>query len=203
MLAALRPAASKAALAAACRRAVSTLPTSPDAPVNLGAYIESLPPKSEERPAFTRATREKHEWLNIPPAEDPLLHFLTNLIMKHGERAKAARATSSILLWIHTFTRAPPLPILRQAVLNASPAVRVKSIKVGGKTVHTPVALSERQRTHYGLKWMLKGSDHRPGMYVGERFAREVIAVLQGDSTALAKKLEIHKTAMTNRGKKT
>jgi small subunit ribosomal protein S7 len=199
MLASLRPATSRLSLAAFSRRAVSTLPAAHDAPVNLGAYIESLPPKTDERPTYTRATREKHEWLNIPPAEDPLLHFLTNLIMKHGERAKAARTTSNILLYIHTFTRSPPLPILRQAVLDASPAVRVMSTRVGGKTVHTPIALSERQRTRFGIQWMLEASATKPGMHLEERFAREVIAVLQNDSRALRKKSEVHQFAMTNR----
>jgi len=138
--------------------------------------------------------------LNIPPAEDPLLHYLTSLIQKHGHRAKAARITSRTLLHLHAFTRAAPLEILREAVSAASPAVKSLTHRHGAKNVHKPVALGEKQRTRYALQWILKASDKKPGQTLEERLAREFIAVLQGSSDALEKKKEVHRFAMVNRG---
>jgi len=138
--------------------------------------------------------------MNIPPAEDPLLHYFTSSILQHGHRAKAARLTSQTLLHIHAFTRAPPLPILRQAVFDAAPAVRTLMHRQGGKTVAKPVALGEKQRTRFAVQAILKASESKPGRTVAERLARELIAVVQGDSEALKKKVEIHRFAMVNRG---
>lgn len=147
--------------------------------------------------------------MDIPPAEDPLLHFLTSSVTKHGERAKGARIISRMLLHIHGFTRAPPLPIVRQAVLDAAPAVRTMMHKHAGKVIGKPVALSERQRTHYAVKAILKDVRHKPGS-LAERLARQMIDIVEKYQTftggkvepnnaALKRKKEIHEIAMVNR----
>lgn len=137
--------------------------------------------------------------LNIPPAEDPLLHYLASSIMKHGRRSKAARITSRTLLHLHSFTRSEPLPLLREAIFAASPAVKCLSHRYGSKNVYKPIALGEKHRTRFAVKWILEASDSKPGKTLEERLAREVIAVLEGNSRALSKKAELHRIAMVNR----
>jgi len=137
--------------------------------------------------------------LNITPAEDPLLRYLTSSIMKHGRRSKAARITSYTLLHLHSFTRSEPLPLLREAILAVSPAVKCLSHRHGAKNVHKPVALGEKQRTRFAVQWILEACDSKPGKRLEERLAREIIAVLEGNSGALAKKKELHRFAMVNR----
>ncbi|KAF7301092.1 Ribosomal protein [Mycena indigotica] len=159
--------------------------------------------------------RRREPLLNIPPPEDPLLHLLASMIMTHGERAKANRIVSNTLLHIYTLTRAPPLPILRQAVLYASPAVKTMTRTHGAKIVHTPIALSEKQRTHYGISMLLEAAKKRTGRRLEERLAREMVDILQKVHTsieanqrsgnvswggALDKKMEQHRFAMVNRG---
>jgi len=136
--------------------------------------------------------------MDIPPAEDPLLQYLTSSILNHGHRAKAARITSRMLLHIHAFTRAPPLPILQQAIFDAAPAVRTLMHKHGGKVVAKPIALSEKQRTRFAVKTILEVIKAKPGR-LDEKLAREMIAIVQGTSPVIKKKLEIHRTAMVNR----
>ncbi len=137
--------------------------------------------------------------LDIPPAEDPLLQFMTNSIMRHGKRKRASRIVSRMLLWVHSLTRAPPLEIAREAVLLAAPAVRSMSHTHGGKIISRPIALSEKQRTRYAVKWILKASDNRPGQTLEERLAREIIATIQGTSSVLVEKERAHTFAMVNR----
>lgn len=137
--------------------------------------------------------------LDIPPAEDPLLQFMTNSIMRHGKRKRASRVVSRMLLWVHSLTRAPPLEIVREAVLLAAPAVRSMSHTHGGKIISRPIALSEKQRTRYAVKWILKASENRPGQTLEERLAREIIATIQGTSSVLAEKERVHTFAMVNR----
>ncbi|KAI5986205.1 ribosomal protein S7 domain-containing protein [Pisolithus albus] len=136
----------------------------------------------------------------IPPANDPLLDYLTSALQKNGRRAKAARLVSRTLLHIHTSTRAPPMPIVREAFLAASPAVKLGSHKYGTKSLQVPYALTEKQRIHAGVKAVLAASDSRPGKSVDIRLARELIGVLQGESKAIVEKERLHKLAMVNRG---
>jgi small subunit ribosomal protein S7 len=124
---------------------------------------------------------------------------MTNTIMRHGKRKRASRIVSRMLLWVHSLTRAPPLEIVREALLLAAPAVRSMSHTHGGKIVSRPIALSEKQRTRYAVKWILKASDNRSGQTLEERLAREIIATIQGTSSVLAEKERVHTFSMVNR----
>ncbi|KAG2160132.1 ribosomal protein S7 domain-containing protein [Suillus bovinus] len=136
----------------------------------------------------------------IPPVSDPLLHFLASILLNHGKRARAERIVSRTLLYIHALTRAPPLPILRHALITASPAVKCISQKRSGKSVVRPAALTEKQRVRAGIHAVLSASKNKSGKTVEERLAREIIAVVNGDSKAIADKELAHKQAMVNRG---
>ncbi|KAJ7178863.1 ribosomal protein S7 domain-containing protein [Mycena crocata] len=167
-----------------------------------------LPP-----PGTYRRGAKLEPLINVPPPEDPLLSFLTSMIMTHGERAKARRAVANTLLYIYTCTRAPPLPILREAILLASPAIKTRTESHGSKTLVIPIAISERQRTHMGIKWLLDAAKKRPGNKLADRLAREMIDVVQRTKAAegvdpenvthtgaLAQKQTLHKFGMVNRG---
>ncbi|CAL1708617.1 unnamed protein product [Somion occarium] len=152
--------------------------------------IPTLPPQPSAETHFS----------DLPPAEDPLLLYLTNRIMRHGEKQKAQRRVSRIMLHLHAFTRSPPLPLLRRAIEIAAPAVRNISSRNGSKVVIKPVALQEKRRIMYAVKWILEASKHQRGQTIEEKVARELIACLNGDGGALKKKEEVHKTAVQNRG---
>lgn len=160
---------------------------------------ETAEPSTSSRPSPPGWDPRKPPILDLPPAQDPLLHYLTSSLTKNGHRAKASRIVARTLQHLHAFTRAPPLPVLREAIFAASPAVKTTSRRVGAKTNYKPVALQEKQRTRFAVQWILKASEAKTGQTVEERLAREFIAVLQGSSDALKKKEEVHKFAMVNR----
>ena len=91
------------------------------------------------------------------------------------------------------------MPIVREAILTASPAVKLGSHKYGTKTLQVPYALTEKQRIHSGVKAILTASRSRPGKSIDIRLARELIGVLQGQSDAIEEKARLHKLAMVNR----
>ncbi|EPQ57738.1 ribosomal protein S7 [Gloeophyllum trabeum ATCC 11539] len=216
MLARLRSSAS--VLAQRHTRTMATLPPLPDSTPSDDAALkkaastindllgssDGLLPMSAPAPPVPLLARASSSTLpafvNIPPAQDPLLHYLTSTIMKHGRRQKASRITARTLLYLHTFTRAEPLPLLRQAILAACPAVRTLNHKTGAKVIFKPVPLTEKQRVHYGVEWILKASNSKPGRNLEERLARECIGVLNGESDALKWRDDMHKFATVNRG---
>lgn len=139
---------------------------------------------------------------HIPPASSPLLQFMTTIVMKHGEYAKAAKTVSQMLLHIYSLTRSPPMPIVEKAVEIASPVVRSRKMKQGGgKTGYVPQALNERQRTSRGIKWIRdeSGKKGKPGKTYAERLARQIIAIVNGHEATNAFKVDIHRLAMVNR----
>ncbi|KAL0578144.1 hypothetical protein V5O48_003849 [Marasmius crinis-equi] len=140
--------------------------------------------------------------MNIPPQEDPLLHFMASRLMNHGERAKATRTISRMLLHIHAWTRSPPLPIVRQAMFKLSPMVHVIGHKHSTKMIYKPIPLSEKQGAWWAMKWLLEQTrnSRQGGPTIAERLAREIILVIRDESETLKKKEQYHKTAMMNRG---
>ncbi|THH15514.1 hypothetical protein EW146_g4973 [Bondarzewia mesenterica] len=168
----------------------------PESPIKILPIAEATLPTP---PPSTLLRPGQPPILDIPPAEDPLLSYLTNSIMKHGNRKRAARIVSRTLLWIHTFTRAPPLPILRKAIIDASPFVRAMTHRHGAKNVSMPIALSEKQRTRFAVQWVLKESRNKSGQTLEERLAREIIAVIQGSTKVLENKARVHDFATANR----
>ncbi|KXN83476.1 30S ribosomal protein S7 [Leucoagaricus sp. SymC.cos] len=138
--------------------------------------------------------------IEVPPKQDPLLGFFASSLMTDGKRARAEKSTSEILIHIHALTKAPPLPILRQAVELAAPAVRVMRHKSGGKVIVKPVALNERQRTKKAIRWIIEASEKRVGYTRGERIARECVRILQNNSSVLDMKETEHRNAMVSRG---
>jgi small subunit ribosomal protein S7 len=212
MLSQLPRAAARCSAARTLAHASRTLSTTPavgqpsvDATLTDSLAALGLAPSSSASttasPPPTRAkpVDESKLVLNIPPAEDPVLAYFASALLQNGHRARASRIVARTLMYLHGYTRAPPLPILREAVLAAAPAVKTTSRRVGAKTNFKPTALGEKQRTRYAVQWILKASESKQGQTVEERLAREIIAVLQGNSEALKKKEEVHKFAMVNR----
>ena len=81
-------------------------------------------------------------------------------------------------------TNQSPVPLLHRAILLASPSVKVLNMRKSMKSVPTPRALSERQRTHQAIAWILKAAEkgRRAGARRDERIAREILAILEGTS---------------------
>jgi small subunit ribosomal protein S7 len=137
--------------------------------------------------------------LVIPPNTDPLLSYLTSHLQKHGERHKAARIVTRTLAHLHAITHSPPLPILREAILLASPSVRIITHRKSAKNTLIPMALADKQRAGMAIRWILKFSGNRSDRSVHERLAKEIVAIIKGDSEVLKKRDELHKSAMLNR----
>ena len=154
---------------------------------------------------------------HLPPEKHPMLQLIATYIMSKrvrkkpkginepynkpfsGKYAKAAKLTSQMLLFIQSHTRSPPMPIVQQAILDASPAVKCLRQKRGAKVLVKPTALNERQRVGKGIEWILDACRYRSGLTFPERLAQEILGVLHGNSEALKKKQQQHEFATVNR----
>jgi len=98
-------------------------------------------------------------------------------------------------------TNQNPRPLLQRAVTLSSPSIRVVSSRARAKTTQTPLALTERQRTRQGIVWILKAAEkgRKGGVPRETRIAKEVLAVLEGNSDVFKWLEEKHKVATANR----
>ncbi|RDX44645.1 ribosomal protein S7 [Lentinus brumalis] len=195
---AFRPAVAVNARRLATESASSTLPGAAENGALSSVTIQTPAAASASTSILPHATDAAV--IHIPPAEDPLLHLFTSMVMRHGKRQEAARKITRMLLHIHAFTKAPPMPILRQAIVAAEPLLRCRSFKRAAKQFVFPIPLNDRQRAWQALKWIIEESKKRGGRHEEERLAREVIAIVKGDSQVLKHKEAVHKLAVLHRG---
>ena len=135
----------------------------------------------------------------LPPRQDPLLHFMVNLLMRDGKKARAERWVSDMLGHMAKLTNSSPVPLVHEAVASARPLLRMQSRKQGGKTMQVPIPLNERQSTRRALVWIIDASNRRLDRMISRRLAVEVLAVLEGNSSVLSRRDELHKVGTNNR----
>lgn len=135
----------------------------------------------------------------LPLRTDPTLEAFVNNLMKDGKKAQATRITVDMLQYLARALHADPLPALQAAILSAGPMVRMQTRKKGGKNVGVPVALRQEQSRRRAIVSIITASSKRNDSHVSTRLAKEVIAVLEGNSTTLTRKEEMHRQAMVNR----
>lgn len=99
-----------------------------------------------------------------------------------------------MLQTIRRLTNNEPLPIFRRAIELAAPHARLISHKKSAKVFQIPVALFERQRVRIGLTWIEEASHkRRDSMIFGVRLGKEVADIINGTSSVLVKKTQIHR----------
>lgn len=136
---------------------------------------------------------------NVPLRSDPILNALINNLMKDGKKATATRHILDMLDHMAKAMHANPLPAVEEAIRIASPLVRLQTRKQGGKNLQVPIVLFSNQSRRRGIIAIIEASKKRNDNKLSLRLAKEMIAVLEGNSAALTRKLEVHRLATVNR----
>ncbi|KAI8052865.1 ribosomal protein S7 domain-containing protein [Syncephalis plumigaleata] len=131
--------------------------------------------------------------------DDPLLSQLVNTIMKDGKKARAQGFVAKALLEVRSRTHSDPYALLVSAIERCSPLLRLASTRKGSKNVPVPFPLNERQRRRYAITWILKAAEKRSERQFPMRLASELIAVSQGQSSAIDHRQRVHKEALAAR----
>ncbi|KAJ1980881.1 hypothetical protein H4R34_002294 [Dimargaris verticillata] len=131
--------------------------------------------------------------------QDPLLSQIVNTLMRDGKKMRTQRHIGEALIEIRKLTNSNPYTVLRDAMEKCSPLMDLRSKRVGSKIVYVPRPLTSRQRIRRALLWIYKASKSRPERTFPMRFAHEILMVINGNSTALVSKFQLHKDVLANR----
>ena len=171
-------------------------PPSPLAPAVASAPLE-LP--GAPTPLPSAPAESGYSASALPPTSDPLFSAFVNHLMRDGKKAQARAHVLGMLSHMAQWLHSDPLVALRSAVATAAPLTRMQTSKQAGKSVPVPLALYERQSRRRAIVAIIEASKKRADRFLDARLAREVCAVLEGNSSVLQKKEEAHKVATLNR----
>ncbi len=96
-------------------------------------------------------------------------------------------------------TEVKPLDIWKKALDNITPAVEVKSRRVGGATFQVPTEIRASRKQSISIKNMILFARKRNGRTMGEKLAGEIMAAYNDEGGAFKKKEDTHRMAEANK----
>jgi small subunit ribosomal protein S7 len=124
--------------------------------------------------------------------------FINNL-MQDGKKSTARDILYGALEIVTTKTQQEPIEVLRRALQNASPAVEVRSRRVGGSTYQVPMEVRPDRRAALGIRWLIRFATERRDRSMHEKLAAELIAASNGEGGAVKKREDTHRMAESNK----
>jgi small subunit ribosomal protein S7 len=91
------------------------------------------------------------------------------------------------------------LAIFRKAIDNVTPAVEVRSRRVGGATFQIPQPIRDSRKLSLAMKWMILYSRKRNEKSMSEKLAGEILAASKEEGATFKKKEDTHRMAEANK----
>ncbi len=88
--------------------------------------------------------------------------------------------------------------IFREVIEKGSPALEVKTKRVGGANYQVPVEISTARKKAILFRWMLAASREKVGK-MSDNLAKVMLEILDSRGEVMRKKDELHKMAAANR----
>ncbi|MBM3959496.1 MAG: 30S ribosomal protein S7 [SAR202 cluster bacterium] len=128
-----------------------------------------------------------------------LLSRFINKVMIGGEKSVAQSAVYGALERLERETNRPGLEVFEQAVRNVTPAVEVKSRRVGGATYQVPTEVRPERRVSMSLRWLVAAARARAGKPIAQRLYEELLDASRGQGTSVRRREDLHRMAEANR----
>lgn len=122
-----------------------------------------------------------------------------NYVMRDGKKSLAEKIVYDAFEKIHTATKEDPIKVFEKALTNASPALEVKSRRVGGANYQVPIEVRPERRFILAIRWIIGAARSKKGKPMAEKLAEELIAASKNEGAAIKKKLDMHRMAEANR----
>jgi len=128
-----------------------------------------------------------------------LVSLLVSHLLKAGKKSVASSIFFESMKEIAETTSQDPLEVLRQAVLNITPKVEVKSRRIGGATLQVPMEVKSDRGTALALRWLLTASRARSGRSMVKKLSAEIIDASNNTGGAIRKREDTHRMAEANK----
>jgi small subunit ribosomal protein S7 len=92
-----------------------------------------------------------------------------------------------------------PMEIFEAALKNTTPAMEVRSRRVGGANYQVPREVRPERRNALSMKWIVEAARNKKGKPMHEKLADEVLAASKNEGEAVKKRETMHKMAEANK----
>ena len=125
---------------------------------------------------------------------------LTNYIMDSGKKTIARAIVADCMKAIKEQAKVEnPMEIFELALKNTTPAMEVRSRRVGGANYQVPREVRPERKNALSMKWIVEAARSKKGKPMHLNLAEEIIAASQNEGEAVKKRENVHKMAEANK----
>ncbi len=146
-----------------------------------------------------KSKAKKRILLPDPKFNDMLVTRFVNNLMYDGKKSTSYDIFYDAIDIIKKKTEQDGLEMFKKALTNITPAVEVRSRRVGGATFQIPSEIRPERKTSMGIKWMILYARKRNEKSMSAKLAGEIIAGAKEEGAAFKKKEDVHKMAEANK----
>jgi small subunit ribosomal protein S7 len=147
-----------------------------------------------------RRRADKREVLPDPKFGDIVVTKFMNYVMYEGKKAVAENIIYGAFDILEARRKdLGPLETFHTALDNVSPALEVKSRRVGGATYQVPIEVPPNRRRALAIRWLVAAARKRGENTMTEKLAGELLDASSNRGSAVKKREDTHKMAEANR----
>ncbi len=146
-----------------------------------------------------RHRADKREINPDPKFGDLVVSKFMNNLMYEGKKSVAESIVYGAFDKIQGKTKQDPVTVFHQALDNVSPAIEVRSRRVGGATYQVPVEVRSERRQALAIRWIITAARARNENTMVDRLSGELMDAANNRGTAVKKRENTHRMAEANR----
>ncbi len=146
-----------------------------------------------------KARPRKRVILPDPKFNDVLVTKFVNNIMLKGKKTIAYGIFYDAIDIVTERSNENGLDVWKKALANVTPAVEVRSRRIGGATFQIPSEIRPERKQSMGMKNLIGFARKRNEKTMAIRLASEILAAYKEEGAAFKKKEDIHRMAEANK----
>lgn len=134
-----------------------------------------------------------------PRFNDIMVTKFVNNLMMAGKKNMAFKVFYEAIDIVSEKTKEEGLEVWKKGLANVTPAVEVRSRRIGGATFQIPQEIRASRKESIGMKNLIGVSRKRHEKSMGQKLAGEIMAAYKEEGTAYKKKEDTHRMAEANK----
>ena len=128
-----------------------------------------------------------------------LVQQVINKVMLDGKKSTAERIVYDALAIIGERSGKEPVEQLEASIKALTPALEVRSRRVGGATYQVPVEVPQRRARTLAVRWLVEFARQRREKTMAQRLANELLDAQSQQGGAHKRKDDIYRMAQANK----
>jgi small subunit ribosomal protein S7 len=134
-----------------------------------------------------------------PVHRSRLVTQVVNKVMLDGKKPTAEKIVYDALAIIAERTGKEPIEQLETSIKALTPALEVRSRRVGGATYQVPVEVPARRARTLAIRWLVEFARQRREKTMAQRLANELLDAQSQQGGAYKRKDDIYRMAQANK----